>query len=50
MTDVTVPFRAGHEGYAVFRIPAVVATGAGTLLAFCGGRVTPARPTPPGAP
>ncbi|MGW3207900.1 sialidase family protein [Streptomyces sp. NPDC001135] len=39
MTDVTVPFRAGHEGYAGFRIPAVVATRAGTLLAFCEGRV-----------
>ncbi|MGW2316803.1 sialidase family protein [Streptomyces sp. CG4] len=38
MTEVTVPFRAGHEGYAAFRIPAVVATGAGTLLAFCEGR------------
>ncbi|MGW2643719.1 sialidase family protein [Streptomyces sp. NPDC001393] len=39
MTEVTVPFRAGHEGYASFRIPAVVATGARTLLAFCEGRV-----------
>jgi len=39
MTDVTVPFRAGREGYASFRIPAVVATAAGTLLAFCEGRV-----------
>ncbi|MFF1279594.1 exo-alpha-sialidase [Streptomyces sp. NPDC058299] len=38
MTDATVPFRAGHDGYAAFRIPAVVATGAGTLLAFCEGR------------
>ncbi|MFD8390245.1 exo-alpha-sialidase [Streptomyces sp. NPDC059680] len=38
MTDVTVPFRAGREGYAAYRIPAVVATRAGTLLAFCEGR------------
>ncbi|WP_369388836.1 exo-alpha-sialidase [Streptomyces sp. CG1] len=38
MTEVTVPFRAGQEGYASFRIPAVVVTGAGTLLAFCEGR------------
>ncbi|MER5912611.1 sialidase family protein [Streptomyces sp. NPDC001982] len=39
MTDVTVPFRAGSEGYASYRIPAVVASHAGTLLAFCEGRV-----------
>ncbi|MGV4986967.1 sialidase family protein [Streptomyces sp. NRAIS4] len=38
MTDITVPFRAGHEGYASFRIPAVVGTGDRTLLAFCEGR------------
>ncbi|WP_055489747.1 exo-alpha-sialidase [Streptomyces sp. TP-A0356] len=42
MTEVTVPFRAGREGYASYRIPAVVATGVGTLLAFCEGRVTSA--------
>ncbi|WP_309097287.1 sialidase family protein [Streptomyces sp.] len=39
MTESSVPFRAGREGYASFRIPAVVATGTGTLLAFCEGRV-----------
>lgn len=39
MTETTVPFRAGQEGYASFRIPAVVVSGAGTVLAFCEGRV-----------
>ena len=29
-TEVSVPFRAGAEGYASYRIPAVVATAAGT--------------------
>ncbi|MET7679623.1 sialidase family protein [Streptomyces sp. NPDC005423] len=40
--DVTVPFRAGQEGYASYRIPAVVVTAADTLLAFCEGRVASA--------
>jgi sialidase-1 len=39
MAVTAIPFRAGREGYAAFRIPAVVVTGAGTLLAFCEGRV-----------
>ncbi|MFJ3443980.1 exo-alpha-sialidase [Streptomyces sp. NPDC086081] len=39
MTETSVPFRAGREGYASFRIPAVVAANSGTLLAFCEGRV-----------
>ncbi|GGZ10680.1 sialidase family protein [Streptomyces poonensis] len=41
MTEIetSVPFRAGQEGYASFRIPAVVATRSGTLLALCEGRV-----------
>ncbi|WP_371529505.1 glycoside hydrolase [Streptomyces sp. NBC_01283] len=37
--ETSVPFRAGREGYASFRIPAVVRTRSGTLLAFCEGRV-----------
>ncbi|MET7903571.1 sialidase family protein [Streptomyces sp. NPDC005355] len=37
--EVSVPFRAGAERYASYRIPAVVATRAGTLLAFAEGRV-----------
>lgn len=36
--ETSVPFRAGQEGYASFRIPAVVAARSGTLLAFCEGR------------
>ena len=37
--EVSVPFRAGTGGYASYRIPAVVVTRAGTLLAFAEGRV-----------
>ncbi|MDH6216569.1 sialidase family protein [Streptomyces pseudovenezuelae] len=43
MAEATVPFRAGREGYASYRIPAVVRSAAGTLLAFCEGRVDSAR-------
>ncbi|MEV6327572.1 sialidase family protein [Streptomyces sp. NPDC051909] len=35
----SVPYTAGTGGYAVYRIPAVVRTPAGTLLAFAEGRV-----------
>ncbi|QUI31454.1 exo-alpha-sialidase [Streptomyces alfalfae] len=37
--ETSVPFRAGREGYASFRIPAVVTTASGAVLAFCEGRV-----------
>ncbi|MEU6989145.1 sialidase family protein [Streptomyces sp. NPDC046465] len=37
--ETSVPFRAGRDGYASFRIPAVVVTASGTVLAFCEGRV-----------
>ncbi|MBL1096855.1 sialidase family protein [Streptomyces coffeae] len=37
--EVSVPYRAGTGGYASYRIPAVVLTRAGTLLAFAEGRV-----------
>ncbi|MEU1272202.1 sialidase family protein [Streptomyces sp. NPDC005799] len=39
MAETTVPFRAGRDGHASYRIPALVVTAAGTLLAFCEGRV-----------
>lgn len=40
----TVPFRAGSEGYASYRIPAIVRTEpSGALLAFCEGRVDSAN-------
>ncbi|MEU9730287.1 sialidase family protein [Streptomyces sp. NPDC048002] len=37
--DSSVPYIAGEGGYASYRIPAVVRTGAGSLLAFAEGRV-----------
>jgi sialidase-1 len=36
--DASVPYTSGTEGYSAFRIPAVVATGSGDLLAFAEGR------------
>ncbi|HWM38533.1 MAG TPA: sialidase family protein, partial [Streptomyces sp.] len=37
--ETSVPFRAGSEGYASFRIPACVKAPDGALLAFAEGRV-----------
>ncbi|GAA3304486.1 hypothetical protein GCM10020295_55740 [Streptomyces cinereospinus] len=34
----SVPYTAGTGGYAAYRIPAAVTTGAGTVLAFAEGR------------
>lgn len=42
-TETALPFRAGREGYASYRIPAVVRAASGALLAFCEGRVDSAR-------
>ncbi|POX40602.1 alpha-sialidase [Streptomyces sp. Ru73] len=43
--ETSQPFLAGTGGYASYRIPAVVATRAGTLLAFAEGRVASASDT-----
>ncbi len=37
--EVSVPFRAGTDGYASYRIPALVIMDRGTVLAFAEGRV-----------
>jgi len=39
--EKTVLFGAGEDGYAVFRIPGIVVTTKGTVLAYCVGRKTP---------
>ncbi|GAA4492908.1 hypothetical protein GCM10023191_029510 [Actinoallomurus oryzae] len=36
--EVSVPYTAGTEGYSAFRIPAVITTKSGDLLAFAEGR------------
>lgn len=38
VSDRVVVFESGKEGYASFRIPAILKTSGGVLLAFCEGR------------
>jgi len=45
--DETVLFNAGEGGYASYRIPALVVTNRGTVLAFCEGRKNSASDTGP---
>src|SRR6476661_7533074 len=44
LTQVEV-FRAGEGGYHTYRIPAMIVTPKGTVLAFCEGRVNSASDT-----
>lgn len=36
----SIPFRGGVDGYFAYRIPSLITTSKGTLLAFCEGRKT----------
>jgi sialidase-1 len=38
--ETSVPYASGTDGYSAFRIPAVIATKSGALLAFAEGRLT----------
>lgn len=40
-TDDITLFKSGEKGYQNYRIPAIIKTKTGTLLAFCEGRVKP---------
>jgi len=39
--EKTLLFKAGEDGYAIFRIPGIVVTTKGTVLAYCVGRKAP---------